>query len=53
MMYGSAKDTVEEEDLRRLDSSFIYLNRKALDPLLTLRVKELGHLSGDTVFLYQ
>ena len=50
MMAGSAKDTVEEEALRRFDSIF---RREGSWPLSTLWVEKLGHLSGDTVFRYQ
>ena len=46
-MAGSAKDTVEEEALKRFDSSFRYLAS------FNTLVEELGHLSEDTVFLNQ
>ena len=49
MMAGSAK-ALEEEALGRFDSSF---RREGSWPLLTPREEELGHIGGDTVFLYK
>ena len=44
-MSGSAKDTVEEEALRRFDSSFRYLHGKALGHFLHLGRKSLDILT--------
>ena len=45
MLSGGAKDTVEEEALRRFDSSFRYLHRKALGHFLHLGRKSLDILT--------
>ena len=44
-MAGSAEDTVEEEALRRFDSSFRYLHGKALGHFLHLGRKSLDILT--------
>ena len=49
-MAGSAEDTVEEEALRRFDSSFRYLHGKALGHFRHLRRKSLDILVGIQYF---